>query len=107
MTNNASNKSVFMHPCLLEFISYELLEFILYSRNEMDCKEPTALFSCPADATCIPLCDGVSGTIEALTIDENYEGDTTSIPINTLVVNLTNLVDDDDDDDISVMDSTA
>jgi hypothetical protein len=55
--------------------------------------------------TFIPLCDGVSGTIGALTIDENYERDTTSIPIDTVVDNLTNQVVD--DDDISVMDLAA
>jgi hypothetical protein len=88
-----------MHPYLLEFISY--------SSNEMNYKEPTSLFSCPADATFIPLCNGVSGTIGALTtIGENYEHDTTtSILIDNTVVNLTNQVDD--DDDISVVDLTA
>jgi hypothetical protein len=50
----------------------------------MDCKEPTALFSCPVDATFIPLCDGFSGTIGALTMDEHYERDTTGIPIDTV-----------------------
>jgi hypothetical protein len=32
------------------------------------------------------------------TIDPDYERDTTGIPIDTLVVDLTNQVDDDDDD---------
>jgi hypothetical protein len=43
------------------------------------------------DTTFISLCDGVSGTIGALTINENYECDFTgSILIDTLMVDLTN-----------------
>jgi hypothetical protein len=57
------------------------------------------------DAMFIPLLDGISGTIGALTIDENYEHDTMGILIDTLMVDLTNQVDD--DDDISVTDSTV
>jgi hypothetical protein len=75
----------------------------------MDCIEPTALFSCPADATFIPFCDSVSGTIGALAIDAHYERGTTGIPVNNIVADLTNQVDDDYDDNISVTDdySTA
>jgi hypothetical protein len=50
-----------------------------------------------ADSTFIPLCDGLSGTIGELTIDGNHERDTTGIPIDTLVVDMTNQVDDGDD----------
>jgi hypothetical protein len=57
------------------------------------------------DATFIPFWDGISGTMGALTIDANYELDTTGIPIDTLVVDLTNQVVD--DDDISVTNLTA
>jgi hypothetical protein len=76
---------------------YELLESILYSTNRMDCKEPTALFSCPADTTLISLWDGVAGSIGELTFNESYECVTTGILIDILVVDLTNRVDDDDD----------
>jgi hypothetical protein len=58
-----------------------------------------------ADATFIPLSDGISGTIGALTINPEYERDTTGIPIDTLVVDLTNQLDD--IDDVSISDLTA
>ena len=67
-----------------------------------DCKKlVTHSIGC-ADSTYIPLCDGISGAIGALTLDDKYERDTTGIPIDTLVVDLTNQ--DDYDDDISVTD---
>jgi hypothetical protein len=52
----------------------------------MDCKEPTALCSCPADTTFISLCDSDSGIIGALTIDENYECGITGILIDTITL---------------------
>jgi hypothetical protein len=70
-----------------------------------DCKKLIQHAIGCAYATFIPLLDGISGMIGALTIDANYKRDTTSIPIDTLMVNLTNQVDD--DEDISVTDSTA
>jgi hypothetical protein len=50
-----------------------------------------------ADSIFIPLCEGLSGTIGELTIDGDHERDTTGIPIDTLVVDMTNQVDDGDD----------
>jgi hypothetical protein len=70
-----------------------------------DCKKLVQHAIGCADATFIPLSDGISGTIGALTIDTNYERDTTGIPIDTLVVDLTNQVDC--DEDVSVTSSTA
>jgi hypothetical protein len=45
------------------------------------------------NSTFIPLCDGLSGTIGALTTDTDYECDTTGIPIDTLVAHMTDEVD--------------
>jgi hypothetical protein len=45
----------------------------------------------------LSLSDGISGTIGSLTIDPDYERDTTGIPIDTLVADLTDQVDGDDD----------
>jgi hypothetical protein len=41
-------------------------------------------------------CDSISGTIGALTLDTNYERDTTGNPITTYVFDITNQVDDND-----------
>jgi hypothetical protein len=79
--------------CIPNYYSLLHMSFISHSTTGMNCKEPTALFSCPADATLISLWDGVSGTIGVLTRNENYESDTTGIQIDTLVVSLTNRVD--------------
>ncbi len=48
-------------------------------------------------SSCIPLCDQLSGTIDKLTVDKEYECDTIGITIDTLVVDMTNQVDDDND----------
>jgi hypothetical protein len=71
----------------------------------IDCKKLVQHAISCADTMSIPLSDGISGTIGALTIDPDYECDTTGIPIDTLVVNLTNQVND--DVDISVTDLAA
>jgi hypothetical protein len=70
-----------------------------------DCKKLVQHAISCADTMFIPLFNGSSGTIGALTIDPDYKRDTTDIPIDTRIVNLTNQVDD--DDDISVTDLTA
>jgi hypothetical protein len=74
-----------------------------------DCKKLIQHAIGYADATCIPLLDGISGTIRALPPSMWIMSVTprvfrlTRIP----VVNLTNHQVDDNDDDISVTDSTA
>jgi hypothetical protein len=57
--------------------------------------------SCAADTTFIPLSDSISDTIGALTSNPEYAG----IPIDTLVVDLTNQLDG--VDDISVNNSIS
>ena len=46
----------------------------------------------------IPLCDGISGTVEDLVIDENYVDEEVDVPIDTLVLNLAN---EDVDDELN------
>jgi hypothetical protein len=70
-----------------------------------ECKKLVQHAISSVDATFIPLSDGISGTIGALTNNLDYERDTTGIPIDTLVVDLTNGLDD--DDGISVSDATT
>ena len=48
------------------------------------------------DKVFVPLCTGLSGSIGNLTVDPTHEGDTTCIPIDTYIVDLTK----DDDDDV-------
>jgi len=38
----------------------------------------------------IPLCHGISGTVEDLVIDENYIDEEVDVPIDTLVLNMAN-----------------
>jgi hypothetical protein len=70
-----------------------------------DCKKLVQHSIGCADSTFISLCDYIAAIIGALTLDVNYERDTTGILIESLVVDLINQVDN--DDDISVTDSTA
>jgi hypothetical protein len=44
----------------------------------------------------IPLCDGISGTIGALVVDENYDKPTVSIPIDTIIIDLGKADDEDE-----------
>ena len=53
------------------------------------------------DTHFISLVDGISGKIGALEVDPTYERDTTGIPIDSLVVDLTK----EDDDEVEIVDS--
>lgn len=69
-----------------------------YQKKPVDCRKLWNTCLKFARTKFIPLCDGISGTVEDLVIDENYVDEEVDVPIDTLVLNLAN---EDVDDELN------
>jgi len=66
----------------------------LYRKAPVDCKKLYQESLKAAATKFVPLCEGISGTIGALTIDPTYQEDEIDIPIDALVLDLTRIADE-------------
>jgi transposase len=66
----------------------------LYRKAPVDCEKLYQESIKAAATKFIPLCEGISGTIGALTIDPTYQDDEVDIPIDALVLGLTQIAEE-------------
>lgn len=52
-----------------------------------------------ANTKFIPLCEGISGSMGSLIVDENYIGDTTGLPVDMMLISMSKAPTDDEEDD--------
>lgn len=74
-------------------------------KNEVNCKALWMNSLKLATTKFVPICKGIDGTIGNLIIDENYVPEQVSVPIDTLILDLTKV--GNVDDDIAVNDEVA
>ena len=67
-----------------------------YHKSPVDCRKLWATCKKIAWTKFVPLCDGISGIIGDLKIDDTFKYESVMLPIDTLVVDLTKHVEDDD-----------
>ena len=66
-------------------------------RRPVDCRKLMRHSIDEANKKFIPRCEGISGTIGSLVVDETYVGETIDFPIDALVLDLTKDYDDADE----------
>ena len=59
------------------------------AKKEVDCAKLWARCLVSAPETFVKICQGIEGNVRALTIDKNYTPEEVELPIDTLIVDLT------------------